>query len=200
MVVKLVRNSIWVGFLIGIAFVFLWLVFNYPLSGFWRKEDIFISAEQKAFLRDHSFNSLKVVRWPDGSLIKVYDETNFEDLDYVLEEWNKVLNKKIFLIKVEEKERANVIIRFEDMSEKGYAGLATTHFYCWGRIKKGEIKIDPVCGRITSVYLHEIGHILGCGNHLGEGIMSKKTMVSENIDEEPRLILNFYILSPLVFL
>jgi len=143
--------------------------------------NITLTEEERQLLLEHSFYSPKVARWRDGAIIKVYDSTNFLYLDYVLSEWNKVFEGKIFLVKTENSFEANIVIYFEDL-EGDLGGLATTYYEEPGRIYKGEIKIDPIKGGYPALYLHELGHVLGCHGHLKEGLMHSPIM-GEEIDE-----------------
>lgn len=132
--------------------------------------NINLTDEEKNILLAHSFNPPYIVRWPDKAVITVYDETNFDQLDYVLDEWNKCFNGKITLIKTNNP-GAKVKIIFEDL-EGNVSGRAITWYNSENLIIKGLIKIDKTnYGYDIDTYLHEFGHILGCHEHLNQGLM-----------------------------
>ncbi|MGB9680764.1 MAG: hypothetical protein ACPLXL_01780 [Minisyncoccia bacterium] len=132
--------------------------------------NIQLSEEENQILIEHSFNPPYIVRWPDGAVITVYDETNFIHLDYVLNEWNKCLEGKVTLVKTDNPNGAKVKIIYEE-SGGDWAGTAFTYYNWDNIITSGLIKIDKNYGYEIDTYLHEFGHVLGCHQHLEKGLM-----------------------------
>lgn len=142
-----------------------------------------LTTEQIENITSHSYGNNCIVRWPDGSVIRVYDETNFSLIDEVLNEWNEVIAPKISLIKTDNKDQAAVVITFQQLDNNG--GRAWVWYDNEYRIYKGLIGIDSdiftyleanfgkkALEHAKGLYLHEMGHILGLNNHLDDGLMA----------------------------
>lgn len=141
-----------------------------------------LTPEEVQLLEKHSYDSNCVVRWPTGSIIEVYDETNFTQLNYVLDEWNKVLAGSVSLVIVDKLFGSEVQI-----IQKNLEGTLAGHATIWWsdkKIYKGLIEIDPEITNELHVYLHEFGHILGFANHFDEGIMVSKITELTYIDQK----------------
>ena len=82
-----------------------------------------LTLEEITLLTEHSYGGNCVIRWPIGSIIEVYDETNFSQLTYVLNEWNKVLEGDVVLIITNNSSEAEVRIVKSDfqgsLAERG---------------------------------------------------------------------------------
>lgn len=131
-----------------------------------------LTLEEITLLTEHSYGENCVIRWPIGSIIEVYDETNFSQLIYFLNEWNKALEGNVVLTTTNNSSEAKVRIVKNDLqgSLVGYANVWWSNY----EIYKGLVEIDPD-ERINNLptYLHEFGHILGFHNHFEEGIMAQ---------------------------
>lgn len=131
-----------------------------------------LTLEEITLLTEHSYGENCVVRWPIGSIIEVYDETNFSQLTYVFDEWNKVLEGDVVLVITNNSSGAKVSIVKNDL-QGSLAGHATVWWSNY-EIYKGLVEIDPDKGiNNLFTYLHEFGHILGFHNHFEEGIMAQ---------------------------
>ncbi len=140
-----------------------------------------LTPEQIENVISHSYGENCVTRWPNGAVIKVCDETQFVLIDEVLNEWNEALFSKVSLVKVEDKNQADVAIVFQPLDSN--SGRAWVWYDGEYNIYKGIVEIDPefasntISGRrgleyIKALYLHEFGHILGINNHFATGLMA----------------------------
>ena len=148
-----------------------------------------LTEEERQVLIDHSFDPPKVVRWPDKTVIEVYDETGFPHFDYVLNEWNRCLEGKVTLVRAGNPGEAEIQIVFGDVEEP-LSGRALTYYSDDGRIYRGFVTIDrPAGGYNVTTYLHELGHNLGCHHHLERGLMQQGSGL-QRIDEYTRWYFN----------
>jgi len=130
-----------------------------------------LTLEEITLLTEHSYGENCVARWPIGSIIEVYDETNFSQLTYVLNEWNRALEGNVILVTTNNSSEAEVKIIFNNL--QGFSGYATVGWNNY-EIYTGLVEIDPDRGiENLPIYLHEFGHILGFHNHLEEGVMAQ---------------------------
>ncbi len=129
-----------------------------------------LTLEEIVLLTEHSYGGNCVIRWASESVIEVYDETGFSQLEYVLNEWNEALEGNVILKITNNPSEAEVKIIFNNL--QGFAGYATVGWSNY-EIYTGLVEIDPDKGieRLLT-YLHEFGHILGFHNHFEEGTMA----------------------------
>lgn len=133
-----------------------------------------LTPEEITLLTEHSYGGNCVIRWPIGSIVEVYDETNFSQLTYVFDEWNKVLEGDVVLVITNNSSGAEVRIVKSDL-QGSVAGHATVWWNDY-KIYKGLVEIDfewETGNEPIDLYLHEFGHILGFHNHLEEGVMAQ---------------------------
>jgi hypothetical protein len=133
-----------------------------------------LTLEEITLLTEHSYGGNCVIRWPIGSIIKVYDETNFSQLTYVFDEWNEALEGDVVLLATKNSSEAQVRIVRSDLqgSLAGYASVSWNDY----KIYKGLVEIDfewEIGNEPIDLYLHEFGHILGFHDHLEEGVMAQ---------------------------
>jgi len=129
-----------------------------------------LTLEEIVLLTEHSYGGNCVIRWASESVIEVYDETGFSQLEYVFNEWNKALEGNVIFVTTNNSYEAEVKIIFNNL--QGFAGYATVGWSNYG-IDGGLVEIDPDTGiENLPVYLHEFGHILGFHNHFEEGTMA----------------------------
>ncbi len=210
-----------------------------------------LTPSEKELLKFHSFCEDKIVRWPDDTIIYVYDETNFSDLDIVLDAWNDFFARKtysnIILKTTRDPKEAQIIITWDDGTvPKDLWALTVSYFYTstgyiysakiWikdsiesylnssemrytvEKAVKDEIVsknpeilyyiifVDPNFtdrlvntilkfldrARMVLIYIHELGHALGCKGHFKRGIMESSfefeefDFISENVYVRPR--------------
>jgi len=186
-------------FFLGVCFLLFFLVLY--LDGLGLK--IELSSEEISLLKAHSyFNNHRIIRWPNNALITIYDETNFPEMDKVVNQWNKILEPfKVRLNLIDNSFQAKVTIQFVKL--KGDIAGWTTIYYnsSNNRIEGGLISIDPFKGYNLITYLHEFGHILGIKGHFLLGLMSSNGHLEENekIDENTKRFIQLLYSLPIKY-
>lgn len=152
-----------------------------------------LTPEELAEVKEYSWGINCLVRWPEGD-IYVYDETNFPQIQRVLDSWNQVLQGKVNLILTNDPSRAEIKVILNNNISSGGGDAAVIFEENDWRITYGEIEITEM-GRLNfGIYLHEFGHILGIRGHTNSGIMAPVVACSEIDPFAAKLMQNIYSL------
>jgi len=140
-----------------------------------------ITDYQKGLIQSFGYSTLGdimavyVIRWPDG-VIEVYDETNYSEMDNVLQYWNNVLSGTDTRFKLSSNSNSPIRIVFN--KELGTECSAFTSWWDNYTIYRSVIEINPVesCNTYLT-YLHIFGHAIGFAKDTkpeitGENIMN----------------------------
>ena len=139
-----------------------------------------LAQEDIIFLTSHSWGGNCVARWENGTVIEVYDETNFSLLEEVLNDWNEVLSGNIVLVITDNPNEAEVTIVFGSLSSDGQAEIKWHNYSFY----EGRVIIDPIGGRNNlAIYKHEFGHIVGVYDHFATGLMAA-VVTGKGIDSQ----------------
>lgn len=138
-----------------------------------------VNAENYILVSSYSSNANRAVRWPDGD-VKIFDATNYDEIDKALDLLNKYTNKTHF-IKTDNPENAQIIISWSDYFDFPYqdkCGLTQTFLQDKYKYTKATIQLRRgACtknGTILSLYIHELGHALGFERHTdSEDVMAE---------------------------
>lgn len=137
---------------------------------------------QKGLIQSFGYSTLVggimavyVIRWPDG-VIEVYDETNYSEMDNVLQYWNNVLSGTDTRFKLSSNPNSPIRIVFNN--ELGTECSTFTSWWDNYTIYRSVIEINPVesCNTYLT-YLHVFGHAIGFAKDTkpeitGENIMN----------------------------
>ena len=119
-----------------------------------------LTPEEIELIREWSFGGDYVVRWPDG-YVDVYDETNYSQMQEVLNQWNAAIDGPVSL-RLSSNSGSPVKVIFDwSLEEEGFCGQ---YYNRWQNYTFSEavIKINPYCESYNyALYLSMFNAVVG---------------------------------------
>ena len=146
-----------------------------------------LTHEEKELIRRFGWGGNRTIRWLDG-YIEVYDATNFNKMQDVLDQWNEVIGGKVIFYLSNNPQSPVKITYNSALRQENLCGHIDTHWRSY-KLYAAEITINPdgsFCGypeNSYALYLHFFSGVAGFDAWKGEVVEKRDwqnfTLISE---------------------
>jgi len=145
----------------------LWVLEKFPL----------LTEQEKELIRKYGWSNNRVICWPDG-YVEVYDATNYNRMQEVLDQWNEVIGGKVIFYLSNNLQSPVKVTYNPELSQENLCYHLDTHWRSY-QLYAAEIKINPdssFCGyprNSYALYLHSFSGVAGFDVWKGETVVQK---------------------------